>query len=330
MNCIDQYLLKIKNMAFLIKLKKIIPVIPSLVIITITSLPVHAEDNSFLKNFNQDKKEEKKQAPEKIYVFGGLSTNNKELLHTGSYSVMQFEHRFEFLKNTWSVSYLNEGQFSDPKHHRDGFIGQYWLKKGFFSAGAGGYLYYDTTEDGSNLHGIGGIISINAELPITTNLSANLRTNLVLARDMNTVTILAGFSYDFAPEKEFKKKYQEITIFPAGGSYSGGSYLQGSSYAYSAEYRLSVLKNLDWTIGYLDEQIRDGINTQLWAVKRLDRFSVGIGAGAYFADKTDVIVSLTAKYDLFEKLAARVTWSRITTDNNNDADVVLVGLGYKF
>ncbi|MEN6620673.1 MAG: hypothetical protein ABFD50_03855, partial [Smithella sp.] len=168
-------------MTFSCKLKKTAMLIIGFIIIGIT--PLFANENFSYAKTPAVIQEEKKQSPQKIYVFGGLSTNNKELLYTGSYSVMQFEHRFEFLKNTWSVSYLNEGQFSDPKHHRDGFVGQYWLKKGFFSAGAGGYLYYDTTEDESNVHGIGGILSINAELPITANLAANLRTNLVLARD---------------------------------------------------------------------------------------------------------------------------------------------------
>lgn len=318
-------------MAFSFKLKKTaLGTICSVIIILMIPLVVEAENIGYSKTSTPIKQEEKSITTQKIYVFGGLSTNNKELLYTGSYSVMQFEQQFEFLKKTWSLSYLNEGQFSDPKHHRDGFVGQYWFKKGYFSAGAGGYFYYDTTEDGSNVHGLGGILSLNAELPITTNLSANLRTNLVLARDMNTVTLMAGLSYNFAPEKEFKKISQEITIFPVGGSYSGGSYVQGSSYAYSAEYRLNILKNLDWSIGYLNEEIRSGINSQLWAIKRLNKFSTGIGAGIYFADKTDVIVSVTANYDLFEKLAVRATWSRITTDNNNDADVALLGLGYKF
>lgn len=299
--------------------------------ITITISPLFADENVSSIKSPDSVNQEKRPSTEKIYVFGGLSTNNKELLYTGSYSVMQFEHRFEFLKKTWSFSYLNEGQFSDPKHHRDGFIGQYWLKKGYFSAGAGVYLYFDTTEDESNVHGIGGILSINAELPITTNLSANLRTNLVLARDLNTVSILAGLSYNFAPEKEFKGNIlQEITIFPVGGSYGGGANLHGSSFSYGAEYRLNLLKNLDWTIGYLNEEKRSGANTQLWAVKRLNMFSIGLGTGIYFADKTDVIISVTANYDLSEKLAARATWSRIATDDNKDADVVLLGLGYKF
>ena len=319
-----------KYMSFSYKLKK--DVLGIIIFLTFAAFPLfaEAEDMSYSKTPVSGKQEQKELNPQKIYFFGGFSTNNKELLHTGSYSVMQFEHQFKSLKELWSVSYINEGQFSDPKHHRDGFAGQYWLKKGFFSAGAGAYLYYDTTEDGSNVHGLGGILSLNGELPITANLSANLRTNLILARDMNTVTLLAGLSYNFAPEKEFKKISHEITIFPVGGSYSGGSYVQGSSFAYSAEYRLNIFKNLDWTIGYLDEEIRNGINTQLWAIKRLDNFSIGIGAGIYFADKTDVIISVTAEYDLSEKFAARATWSRITTDNNNDADVVLVGLGYKF
>jgi hypothetical protein len=93
---------------------------------------------------------------------------------------------------------------------------------------------------------------------------------------------------------------------------------------------LNVKKNLDWTVGYLDEKRRSGVNSQLWAVKKLDKFSLGIGGGVYSADRMNFMVSLTGKYDLSERLNIRTTFSRITTDNNKDADVALLGLGYKF
>jgi len=267
---------------------------------------------------------------QKFSIFGGISTNGKEIVYTGSYSVMQFEHLFEFLKEDWSVSYLNEGQFSNPKHHRDGFVGQYWVKKGYFSAGAGGYLYFDTTEDGSNVHGLGGILSLNAEYPVTTNLSGNLRTNFILARGMNTASLMAGLSYKFALEKDSKENTsQEFTIFPAGLSFSSSIFGE-RSFSYGAEYRLNVKKNLDWTVGYLDEKIRRGVNSQLWVMKKLDKFSLGIGGGIYSADRINLIVSLTGNYDLSEKLTIRATCLRITTNNNTDADVALLGLGYKF
>jgi len=319
--------------AFSCKFRKAVLGIIGSVIIVGTPLSAKAEspiNNSSSKALAPINQTEEAPVLQKISVFAGISTNGKELVYTGSYSVMQFEYLFEFLKEKWSISYINEGQFSNPKHHRDGFVGQYWVKKGYFSAGAGGYLYFDTTEDQSNVHGLGGILSLNVEYPITTNLSGNLRANLVSAREMTTVSFMAGLSYNFAPQKDSKENIsQEITIFPAGYSFSG-SYLGGSSFSYAAEYRLNVYKNIDWTVAYLDEKIRNGVNSQLWAIKKLDKFSLGIGAGVYLADRTDLIISITGEYDLSEKFNLRATFSRVATNDSNDADVALLGLGYKF
>jgi hypothetical protein len=319
-------------MTFSSKLKKAAIGIIGSAIIAGTPLVSKAESpkNAPHENLETIVQVEKVPTTNKTSVFVGLATNGKETVKIGTQSVMQFEHMFEFLNQKWAISYINEGQFSEPKHHRDGVAGQYWIKKGNFSAGAGGYLYYDTTEDWSNVHGLGGIFSLNAEYPITKNLSGNIRTNFILARKMNTNSFMAGLSYNISPDKDFKEnKKQEITLFPVGGSFPNTNNAQ-AYYAYGAEYRLNLKKNIDWTVGYLDEKRRNGVNSQLWAVKKMNKISLGAGGGVYLANRTNLIVSLTGSYDISEKLNARATWSRITTDNHDDADVILLGLGYKF
>jgi hypothetical protein len=319
------------------KLKKATIGILSSAIIAGTPLVTKAESplSNSSKNLETITQVEKAQPINRISIFGGIFDNGKDK----TTSLVSPAAQLEYSQGNYSISYLNEGHISIPeKHHRDGLVGQIWARKGYFSAGAGGYLYCDTTKEGligeeSNEHGLGAIISLNAEYPITKNLSGNIRTNFVLAKGMNTGSILAGLSYNFEAKKEGIKENlsQEVTLFPIGFSVINSD-RGGQSLAYGAEYRLNVRENIDWTVGYFDEGERSGVNSQIWAVKRLKKFSLGVGGGLYTNSKNnlDAIASLTASYDLSKKLDARLTWSRMVTGNDADADVALFGIGYKF
>jgi hypothetical protein len=325
-------------MNFSSKLKKTAIGLVSTAIITGTPLVSKAESpignfpSKVLAPISQIKESQSKP---RISLFGGLFDNGKDKTTSISSPAAQLEYS----QGNYSISYLNEGHISSPeKHHRDGLVGQVWARKGYFSAGAGGYIYCDTTKENPigeelNEHGLGAILSVNAEYPITKNLSGNIRTNFVLARGMNTGSILAGLSYSFGPEKEKIKENiaQEVTLFPLGFGVINSN-RGGQSLAHGIEYRLNLGKNIDWTIGYVDEGERNGVNSQAWVVKKLNKISLGIGGGIYANSKdgVDGIASITASYDLSKKLDARFTWSRIVTNNDTDADLVLLGLGYKF
>jgi len=108
---------------------------------------------------------------------------------------------------------------------------------------------------------------------------------------------------------------------------------------------------MDWTVSWLHEGEnsmirRDGLITQLWAVKEffLGRLNLGIGGGAYLAldryrdpEKNGAsdefvagIVTLTAGYRFDPQWGIRVSWQRIVTDYSRDTDVILAGIGYMF
>jgi hypothetical protein len=81
--------------------------------------------------------------------------------------------------------------------------------------------------------------------------------------------------------------------------------------------------------------------TQLWLERAFldDRVTLGIGGGPYFVvdtyrpkdDETVVgVFSITAGYRLSPRWTARLSWNRVVTNYDSDADVILAGLGYRF
>ena len=120
--------------------------------------------------------------------------------------------------------------------------------------------------------------------------------------------------------------------------------------ASSIEYRRSLLRNVDWTIAWLDEGdnsmiLRNGLTTQLWLADAFldDRLVLGAGGGVYRAvdahpgaqpEKGGTfyagVASMTAGYRIRARWRLRATWSRIITDYDRDTDVILGGIGYLF
>ena len=134
----------------------------------------------------------------------------------------------------------------------------------------------------------------------------------------------------------------EITLL-AGASVpnSGGT---DAAVAASLEYRRSLTRYFDWTIGWLNEGAsvsRTGPVTQIWAGRRFfdDRLAFGFGAGPYLAydshddrniTKVNWLVGATVSYRFLPQWAIRATYNRVTTDNNRDADIFVAGIGYRF
>jgi hypothetical protein len=141
----------------------------------------------------------------------------------------------------------------------------------------------------------------------------------------------------------------EFTLFL--GQTIVNSFNSEKSIATSAEYRHGLFKHVDWTVAWLYEgnnelRRRNGMTTQLWAVREFldDRMAIGFGAGAYFAldhyskvlrgnvqNRTvSGIVSLTGSYRVNPDWDMRVTWNRVVTNYSSDTDVLLGGIGYRF
>jgi hypothetical protein len=121
--------------------------------------------------------------------------------------------------------------------------------------------------------------------------------------------------------------------------------------AYGAEYRRGIMRHLDWTFSGIyegDPEIirRSGLATQVWAVNTFfdDRVAVGAGLGPYLyldhkhpakAGKKNPaalapLASLTVSVRLSDHWIGRLVFDRVTSSYNRDADIFLIGLGYRW
>jgi hypothetical protein len=67
---------------------------------------------------------------------------------------------------------------------------------------------------------------------------------------------------------------------------------------------------------------------------------VGIGLGAYVAideyragereARASGVITMTTSYRLRDSWVGRFSWSRIVTNYDRDADILLLGIGYRF
>jgi len=304
---------------------------------------------------------------QELYLLGGLLQN----AHGGKdTSAWQLEY-IEGLGENFGlgVSYLNEGHV--PGHHRDGTTARLWARTNLLdrklslAASLGPYYYYDTlpAEGGTsyhNDHGWGAIFSSAATWYTDSRWLFQLRANVVENfTTFNSVSILAGIGYqleapsvsgpvDKAPLQDLKKTKNEFSLLL--GQTIVNSLESQKSVATAAEYRRRVWRYVDGSVGWLyegDNRLfrRHGLTSQLWGIREFfdDRFSVGIGAGAYFPinmraasrrfgiDKSVCgIVTLTTSYRVLPLWDVRVSWNRIITDYDHDTDVILGGIGYRF
>lgn len=183
----------------------------------------------------------------------------------------------------------------------DGLEPQIWLRtnvmdrKLSLAAGIGPYLYFDTT---------------------TTS-----RSNPYDAHGWGTVVSVAATRYT---ESRFLYQLRE-----------------------AVEYRRSIAPHVDVTMGFLNEgpgnnEQRYGVAGQVWAVRAFldERLVFGIGFGPYVAHDRDRgqdgstalngVIGMTAGYSLGDHWVARFIWDRVLTNYSHDADILLVGLGYRF
>jgi hypothetical protein len=233
--------------------------------------------------------------------------------------------------------------------------------------GLGGYYYYDTQPlpggDTLNIHGMAPIYSLSATGYLSDRWFYRLMFNRITpAHQINVNTMMVGAGFWFgqdkkptpgklgdAPNEEAYVTENELTFF--GGQSVVNTFLNQKSLAYAGEYRRGILSHVDWTASAIyegDPKIvrRSGVATQLWAVNTFfnERITVGAGLGPYIfldrkhpaaADRKNPasiapLVSLTVSVRLSEHWTLRTVFDRVTTSYNRDADIFLVGLGYRW
>jgi hypothetical protein len=152
-----------------------------------------------------------------------------------------------------------------------------------------------------------------------------------------------------APEEYSYVTENELTVF--GGQSVVNTFLSPKARAYGGEFRRGILPHLDWTASAIyegDPQIvrRSGLAGQLWFVNTFfdERVTIGGGLGPYVyldhkhpANPSQKIpgavaplASLTFSVRLSEHWIMRMVFDRVTSNYNRDADIFLLGLGYRW
>ena len=233
--------------------------------------------------------------------------------------------------------------------------------------GLGGYYFYDTQPlpngDSLDVHGTAPIYSLSATGYVSNRWFYRLMFNRITPNhqiNVNTMTVGAGLwlgqekkptpgKLGDAPEEYSYVTESELTFF--GGQSVVNTFFSQSARAYGVEYRRGLVPHLDWTVSGIyegDPEIirRSGLATQLWFVNTFfnERLTIGGGLGPYFYldHKNPVragtkipaaiapLASLTISTRLSDHWIARMVFDRVTTSYNRDADIFLIGLGYRW
>jgi hypothetical protein len=280
----------------------------------------------------------------------------------------QLDFRHEFIPNfAWSTAWINEGHVA--QHHRDGFATQAWANifstdQIAAAIGAGGYRYFDTQFLGNgqtlDVHGWTPIYSLSLTYYAQSPWRFELRANRINeSNGLASTSVLAGAGYlfgkqsrrrdDGGPHPAEHTTGNELSFFTGKAIVNTAGSEQST--AQGMEFRHGIAKNFDWTFAWINEGDpkiirRNGVASQLWVVDEYfgRHLALGLGLGGYFfvdqrgspdpKNKTlgnvAVLISPTFSYRLTENWQTRLTWNRVVSDYNRDADVIMVGLGYRW
>ncbi|EKS66629.1 MULTISPECIES: hypothetical protein [Caballeronia] len=270
----------------------------------------------------------------------------------------------------WSFSWLNEGHIPDHHRDGQALQlwGRLplWNERLELSAGAGPYRYFDTSEaqsggEYSNTHGWGAMFTLRAAYYFDNRWIAEMKLNRVQAfGGPDTTALLFGIGYQLdAPEgrgprarpvsRTTNVTNNEVTVML--GTTILNSPDSETNLAESIEYRRGLWRYFDFTASYLHEgghvqSRRDGVAAQLWATRAFlnDKLTLGVGAGPYLSitqnddlaqnrtgdGRFSGLVSVSASYRFSDRWLARVTWNRMVTRYDRDADIIEAGFGVRF
>jgi hypothetical protein len=235
------------------------------------------------------------------------------------------------------------------------------------SLGLGGYYFFDTQPrpggDTANVHGTAPIGSLSATGYLSNRWFYRVMVNRISpAHQIKVTTAAVGAGFWFGREKkptpgklgDAPDEYRyvtenELTFF--GGQSVVNTFFSQTARAYAAEYRRGLAPHLDWTASAIyegDPKIirRNGLAAQGWVVNTFfdDRIAVGGGLGPYVyldhkhpvsAGKKNPaavapLASLTFSVRLSDHWIMRLVFDRVMSSYNRDADIFLLGLGYRW
>lgn len=234
-----------------------------------------------------------------------------------------------------------------------------------FSVGAGFRDYFDNetllSKNVNDVHGTGPIFSAELIGDLYRRTYWTIMFQRITPRaDFQSNTLMAGIGiwigkgYTRQPKEDpnWVTPTQEITVFGGKSVLNTGG--EAAQNAFGAEWRTGVLPALDWTVTYINEGNpdvikRNGFGTQLWPMDRFfhGRLVFGMGIGVYmFIDRKNAasqpfsglahsaglagLVTPTIAYRFNDKWLVRLNLNRVVSDNQGDADVLQLGVGYRF
>jgi hypothetical protein len=261
-----------------------------------------------------------------------LSYGKTEIKSKLSYSYeLEYEQKISEYTSA-SVIYLNEGHFLNS--HKD--MTALEINKLFsvaprfiFSIGGGATYLYDT-QDVKNVHSLGLMYSSSIKYYMSDHIYSKLTFN---QNNTKNSTLLFGIGYSF--DRQHISKETKMVKNGEFVLYTGKSVLNTPSCpvssAYSFEYRQHVNKYIDLTTALINETQRKSISLEGWAVKQLsNHLTVGVGVGPYLTFNPSAIVSFTVSSQVSKNYNIRAIFHRVITSNSKDADIFLIGIGYKF
>jgi hypothetical protein len=297
-------------------------------------------------------------------AFDGRLESNNDGAETYSWGV---EYREPFSSHfSGGFLWLNEGHL--PNNHRDGQAVQIWWRSKpepiglVFDLGLGPYRYYDThlmnSDPGyEDRHGWGGVASASLDWYFRSRWFVFLRANQVdTSQKYDSSSLDLGFGYRFASliKGTDASGNGEPATNPHRWEFDGmfGQRIANTDHsetglAESLDVRWQMSEHfvasaslisgqdtkLDWGAGFA---------VQVWLQQQLTpKFTVAAGAGAFIVSEDnnlenaqspsnlEALISISLAYAITPHWVARGVWHRLGTGDDHDADIWLLGIGYK-
>jgi hypothetical protein len=242
-----------------------------------------------------------------------------------------------------------------------------WRERFDLALGAGPYLYCDTQtypnggERYADYHGVGAIVTASLGYTLSRDWLARLELSQVIAPgDVGTRTVMLAIDYrlqTLVDSLNHSAKDDPLLGDPDAvnelGVFYGQTIIDGQhadvSGTFGVEYRRRLGRHWELSASVLDagdglDGRHAGMTGEAWIVQDFlsRRLAMGLGLGAYLAfDSYQTIyhttaasamglASMTASWRFTRSLALRLVWHRGFTGDDQDRDVVTLGLGWRF
>jgi len=236
-----------------------------------------------------------------------------------------------------------------------------------FAVGAGPYFYFDTQQTETppyyrDFHALAGIYTASLTYDVGRHWFVRIDFSAIHAPgnlDTQTLVLGGGYHLDALFDKvgaaladgdadQWRRPINEIGAFGGQSIVNANSSLKSTNFG--VEYRRKLATHLQWSAAWISESLgygarNNGVIAEAWLVTQAfdPRFEIGVGAGALYALQKYVapqtgqeaarlsgIVSMTVAWRLTQAFNLRAGWSRGFTNDDEDRDIVTVGVGYRW